>query len=224
MTLVIGDQQVAMRLGIKAAVEPHGLRVTGEASSADEVVALCVEHRPDVCLLAMRLPGNALRAAQRIRLGAPDTKIIMLTAAARSDELLGALRAGADGYLAMTTSAARLPHAIRGVANGEAALPRDLTIHLVREFRDRGHHRRVELAPGRGVELTAREFEVLECLRKRERTAEVAAHLGITEITVRRHVSSLARKLGTRNRSGILEMLDKAQIAEISDGSGRVSA
>jgi DNA-binding NarL/FixJ family response regulator len=154
-----------------------------------------------------------------IKQSLPDTKIVMLTASERSDEMFGALRAGADGYLPMSTSAARLPYAIRGVARGEAALPRDLTIHLVREFRERGHRRRVELSAGRGVELTAREFEVLECLRKRERTAEVAAHLGITEITVRRHVSSLVRKLGAPDRRSMLDMLDRCEGA---NGSGLV--
>jgi DNA-binding NarL/FixJ family response regulator len=219
LTLVVGDEQVATRVGIKSAVEPHGLRVVGEASTAAEAVECCLAQRPDVCLLATRLPGNALGAAQLIKRSLPDTKIIMLTASGRSDELFSALRAGADGYLLMTTSAARLPYAIRGVANGEAALPRDLTIHLVREFRDRGHRRRVELSPGRDVELTAREFEVLECLRKRERTAEVAAHLGITEITVRRHVSSLVRKLGAPDRSRMLKMLEEC---ESSNGAGSV--
>ena len=219
LTLVVGDEQVATRVGIKSAVEPHGLRVVGEASTAAEAVQQCLEHGPDVCLLGTRLPGNALHAAQLIKQNLPDTKIVMLTASGRSDELFASLRAGADGYLLMTTSAARLPHAIRGVAEGEAALPRDLTIHLVREFRERGHRRRVELSPGHDVELTAREFEVLECLRKRERTVEVAAHLGITEVTVRRHVSSLVQKLGATDRSGMLEMLERF---ESSNGSGIV--
>jgi DNA-binding NarL/FixJ family response regulator len=219
LTLVVGDDQVATRVGITSAVEPYGFRVVGEASTAAEAVEQCRKHRPDVCLLGTRLSGNALQAAQLIKQSLPDTKIVMLTASERSDEMFGALRAGADGYLPMSTSAARLPYAIRGVARGEAALPRDLTIHLVREFRERGHRRRVELSAGRDVELTAREFEVLECLRKRERTAEVAAHLGITEITVRRHVSSLVRKLGAPDRRSMLDMLDRCEGA---NGSGLV--
>lgn len=221
LTLVVADDQVATRVGIKSAVEADGLRVVGEASTAAEAVKRCLEHRPDVCLLGTGLPGNALHAAQLIKQSLPETKIVMMTGVGRSDELFGALRAGADGYLPMTTSAARLPHAIRGVARGEAALPRDLTIHLVREFRERGHRRRVELSPGRNVELTAREFEVLECLRKRQRTVEVALHLGITEITVRRHVSSLVRKLGAADRSGMLDMLDRCESA---NGGGIVVA
>jgi two-component system, NarL family, nitrate/nitrite response regulator NarL len=211
LTLVVADEQVATRVGIRTAVEADGLRVVAEASTAAEAVERCLEHRPDVCLMVTHLPGNARGAVELIKRSVPGAKIIMMTASGRSDELFGALRAGADGYLPMTTSASRLPHAIRGVARGEAALPRDLTIHLVREFRERGHRRRVELSPGHDVELTAREFEVLECLRKRERTAEVAAHLGITEITVRRHVSSLVRKLGASDRSEILEMLERSE-------------
>lgn len=219
LTVVVADDQVVTRVGITSALEADGLRVVGEASTAAEAVKRCMEHRPDVCLLGTRLPGNALLATQLIKQSLPETKIVMMTGVGRSDELFGALRAGADGYLPMTTSAARLPHAIRGVARGEAALPRDLTSYLVREFRERGHRRRVELSPGCDVELTAREFEVLECLRKRERTAEVAGHLGITEVTVRRHVSSLVRKLGVPDRSSMLAMLDRC---ESPNGSGIV--
>jgi DNA-binding NarL/FixJ family response regulator len=217
LTLVIGDDQVATRVGIKSAVEPHGVRVVGEASSAAEALELCLLHRPDVCLLGTRIPGDGIQAAQLIKQSLPETKIVMLTASGRAEELFAALRAGAEGYLVMTTSPTRLPYAIRGVANGEAALPRDLTIHLIREFRERGHTRRVTLSPDNDVELTAREFEVLECLRKRERTAEVAAHLGITEITVRRHISSLVRKLGARDRSHMIDMLERCESSTGSD-------
>jgi DNA-binding NarL/FixJ family response regulator len=220
LTLVIGDGQVATRVGIKSAVEPHGLRVVGEAATSAEALALCREHRPDVCLLATSMSGNGIQAAQLIKETVPDTKIVMLTGSGGSEELFAALRAGADGYLLMTTSADRLPHAIRGVANGEAALPRELTIHLIREFRERGQRRRVALSsPQRDVELTAREFEVLECLRKRERTSEVAVHLGITEVTVRRHVSSLVHKLGARDRKRMIEMLDRRDGTNGSPGA-----
>jgi DNA-binding NarL/FixJ family response regulator len=208
LTLVLGDDQVVTRLGIKRAVEPHGVRVVGEAASAAEALAMCVREHPDVCLLATAIPGNGIEAAREIKQRLPGVKVIMLGDGGRGEELFAALRAGADGYLLTGMSPARLPHAVRGVANGEAALPRELTAQLIREFRERGNTRRLELSPGRTVELTAREFEVLDRLRRRERTAEVAAHLGIADATVRRHVASIMRKLGASSRRGVLEMLD----------------
>lgn len=208
LKLVLGDDQVATRLGVKRAVEPHGLRVVGEAATAASAVALCVRERPDVCVLATRIPGNAIEAVRKIRQRAPGTKVVMLGLPERGEELFGALRAGADGYLLASMSPARLHHAIRGVANGEAALPRELTAELIREFRERGNTRRVEVPDGRIVELSAREFEVLDRLRRDERTAEVAARLGIAEATVRRHVASIMRKLGVSSRRGMLELLE----------------
>ena len=212
LTVLLADDQVGTRVGIKFAIEPHGFRVVAEASSMAEAVAAAVRTGPDVCLVATGLPGNGIEAARLIKETVPRTKIVMLTASGRNDELLGALRAGADGYLLMTTSPARLPHAIRGVANGEAALPRAFTAHLIEEFRAHGHRRRLALSvDDQAVELTAREFEVLERLRKRERTAEIAQHLGISEVTVRRHSSSILQKLGAPNRQAVIDMLDRAE-------------
>ena len=112
----------------------------------------------------------------------------------------------------MSTSASRLPHAFLGVARGEAALPRALTARLIlssASAEPRG--RRVLPGTDGEVELTAREFEVLERFRKRERTAEIAARLDISEVTVRRHIASVLRKLGMPNRRSAIEMLEQAE-------------
>ena len=138
-----------------------------------------------------------------------------MTGLAHDEELFEALRAGADGYLLMSTSAGRLPHAIIGVMRGEAALPRAMTGRLVLEFRERGTRRRVILASDeQEVELTAREFEVFQRLRRHEGTAEIAIHLGISQVTVRRHVASLLRKLGVPNRQGAIELVEQAEQGE----------
>jgi DNA-binding NarL/FixJ family response regulator len=210
LTLVIADDQVATRMGIRRAVEPHGLRVVAEVGSVAEAVSAAIKHQPDVCLLSTRIPGNGIEGARLIKKMVPETRIVMMTSEGRNDELLASLQAGADGYLLMTTSAKRLHHAIRGVVNGQAALPRELTAVLIREFRDRGNHRRITLPSQEDVELTAREFEVGERLRRGERTSEVAAHLGISEVTVRRHISALMQKLAAPDRKGMLALLERA--------------
>jgi DNA-binding NarL/FixJ family response regulator len=213
LTVVLADDHLPTRVGIKRAIELSGLRVVAEAESAADALRVVLELRPDVCLLAVRLPGNGIETARLITQAVPETKIVMLSASAHDEELFGALRAGADGYLLMSTSASRLPHAIRGVVNGEAALPREMTARLIREFRERGHRRRLPLSfVKRGVELTSREFEVLERLRKRERTAEIAARLGISDVTVRRHVSSILQKLDAPNRNSAIELLERAEV------------
>lgn len=209
--VLLADDHVPARAGIRRALEPHGLRVVAEAATATDAVRLALAHRPDVCVLSVRLPGGGIEALRLIKQSLPDTKVVIMTSSARDEELFGSLRAGADGYLLMSTSASRLPHAILGVLQGEAALPRMLTARLILEFRQRGSRRRLTLPEaGQEAELTAREFEVLEQLRKHEPTAEIAGRLGISEVTVRRHVSSLLKKLGVPNRRAAIEMLERA--------------
>lgn len=212
LTVLLADDHVATRMGVRHAVEPHGLRVVAEVGNADDAVAAALKHRPDVCVLAVRMPGNGIEATRQISDAVPATKIVMLTASERDDDLFAALRAGADGYLLKTMSTERLPHTIRGVVGGEAALSRSMTARLIREFREGGRYRRLQLSVlNQGVELTAREFEVLERLRTLGRTAEIAADLGISEITVRRHVSAILHKLGTPNRRSAIELLERAE-------------
>ena len=208
--VLIADGQVPVRTGIKRLIEPHGLRVVAEASDAAEAVQLSRSHRPNVCVVSVELPGSGIEAARRIKQALPATKIVMMTISEREEDLFEALRAGADGYLLMSTSADRLPHAILGVACGEAALPRPLTARLISEFRERGAKRRVFVASSQAeIELTSREFEVLERLRRGEATGEIAAHLGISQVTVRRHVASVLGKLGVPNRRRAIEMLEE---------------
>lgn len=211
LTVLLADGQVPVRAGIKRAIEPHGLRVVGEAANAAEAVRMALAQRPDVCVVAVELPGSGIEATRLIKASLPDTKIVTMTISARDEDLFEVLRAGADGYLLMTTPTSRLPHAILGVSRGEAALPRAMTGRLIVEFRERGAKRHVTLPSAKGeVELTAREFEVLERLRRREGTAQIAAHLGISQVTVRRHLASVLRKLGAPNRRRAVEMLDQA--------------
>jgi DNA-binding NarL/FixJ family response regulator len=212
VTVVVADDQVAMRAGVRRALEPHGMRIVAEASTAEEAVQAALASSPDVCVIDVQLPGDGIEAARRIREALPQVKIVMLTASERQDDLFSALRAGADGYLLKTTSPDRLPFALRGVVRGEAALPRALTKLLISEFRDRGRSRRVPLSmSGQGVELTSREFEVLERLRKGEPTSEIASRLAISEVTVRRHISGILHKLGTPDRRSALELLERAE-------------
>lgn len=213
-TVLLADDQIAARVGIRRVLESAGLRVVADVATAAEALQAAVARRPDVCLLAVHLPGDSILAAERIREMAPETKIVMLANTPGEEEMFAALRAGAVGYLPTATSAERLPHAIRGVLRGEAALPRDLTISLIREFRERGRRRRLTFSvSGQEVELTSREFEVLEHVRRGERTARIAQALQISDITVRRHVSTTLHKLGVRDRQSAIQLLDRAEQA-----------
>ena len=213
VSVLVADDQAAFRAGVRRTLASHGFRVIAEPTTVAEAVAAALKYRPDICLLAISIRGNGIAAAEEISSSLPDSKIIMMTSSPRDEELLAALRAGADGYLLKSISAERLPLALSGVLNGEAALPRAMTPRLIHEYRNRGRRHRLPLSDvsGEPVELTAREFEVLEALQHGETSPAIAAQLGISEVTVRRHISDTLHKIGVGDRRTALALLARAE-------------
>jgi DNA-binding NarL/FixJ family response regulator len=210
LTILIADPEVLTRAGVRRVLEAAGFEVVAETGDADGAVAAAEQHRPHLCLLAVNMPGNGIVAAEKIRRSLPDAKIVMLTSSLRDEDLFAALTAGADGFLPKTMAAERLPSALQGVLDGEAALPRALTARLIEEFRERRSKRRLQLrVDGRVVEVTAREFEILERLRRGDSTRVIAGHFKISEVTVRRHVSTVINKLGVPDRRSVIRLLDE---------------
>src|SRR5205823_7134079 len=111
--------------------------------------------------------------AETIARELPESAVVMLTVSRTDTDLFNALRAGASGYLLKDIDPARLPLALRGVLDGEAALPRRLVALLIEEFRERKRRRRLPLVGRRSVELTDRESEVLEAMRQGPTTYEI---------------------------------------------------
>jgi DNA-binding NarL/FixJ family response regulator len=132
----------------------------------------------------------------------------MLTVSQEDEDLFGALRAGAAGYLLKDMDPGRLAFALRGVVDGEAALPRTLVARVVEEFRTAERRPSLPLVRRRGARLTSREWEVLELLRERRTTAEIAHRLGLSAVTVRRHIGSILAKLRVPDRRAMERLLD----------------
>jgi DNA-binding NarL/FixJ family response regulator len=208
--VLIADDHHPLRAGIRESLEEGGFSVCAEVADAERAVALAVRECPDVCLLDVHMPGSGIRAAQRIGELLPDTVVVMLTISRNDTDLFDSLRAGAAGYLLKDTDPARLPHALRGVLEGEAAIPRELVARMVDEFRERGRRRRLPLVGRRGAELTSREWEVLDLLAGDLTTAQIAARLAVSPVTVRRHVSAILRKLEVQDRAAAVRLLDQA--------------
>jgi DNA-binding NarL/FixJ family response regulator len=188
-------------------LEQGGFRVVGEAEDAAGAVEACVRERPDVALLDVYMPGNGIRAAAEITEVVPSTAVVMLTISQDDQDLFDALRAGAAGFLSKDTDPTRLAPALRGVLAGEAALPRKLTMKLIDAFRERARRRSAPILEERGIALTDREWEVLEGLAEGEATGRIADRLGISPVTVRRHLSSVMTKLGVDDREAALRLL-----------------
>jgi DNA-binding NarL/FixJ family response regulator len=208
--VVLADSEIPMRTGLRTALEAAGFTILAETGDAGGAVQAALAHRPQVCVMAVGLPGDGIAAAAQIHQLVPEIRLLMLTAEHHDQEMFDALRAGADGYLLKTTSAGRFPEAVRGLLAGEAALPRTLTARLIKEFRHRELPQHMAVAVGnRAVELTARQYEVLEHLRDGDCTATIAGRLGISVVTVRRHISAIMAKLGVADRVSALQLLDR---------------
>ena len=207
LRVVIADDHPPTRAGVRASLEGNGFVVCSEHADATAAVEAVIRERPDVCLLDVHMPGNGIAAAAQIRAKAPQTVIVMLTVSSENSDLFEALRAGASGYLLKDTDPRRLPDALRGVVDGEAALPRALVRRLIEEFRGR-EARRLSVRDRGGLELTSREWEVLELLQSGLSTREMAERLTVSRVTVRTHVSAILRKLQVPDRAAALRLLE----------------
>ena len=206
MRVLIADDHAVARAGVRESVtDDPGFEVCAEASNAQDAIELALSELPDLCLLDVHMPGEGIRAATEITAALPDCAVVMLTVSRNDSDLFHSLRAGAAGYLLKDTDPGRLPEALRGVMAGEAAVPRALVARLIHEFRDRGT-RRLSTIGGRGVELTSREWQVLDLMAESLTTAKIAEHLFVSPVTVRRHISSIVEKLGVPDRATAVQL------------------
>jgi DNA-binding NarL/FixJ family response regulator len=207
-SVLIADDHAPTRADIRSILEEDGrFSVPWEAGDAAAAVAAAVEGQPQVCLLDVRMPGGGVAAAWEISARLPDTKIVMLTVSSDDKDLFAALRAGASGYLLKDIAPDRLADALEAVLSGESALPGSLVAKLVAEFRDRGPRRRTLVAPEtEGVQLTSREWQVLELMRQGMTTAQMARRLVVSPATVRSHVAAILRKLRVPDREAALRL------------------
>ena len=215
MTALAQDSQKA-RVLVAADLDAtrNGIRLAlaeaadvSEADDADAAVDIAVRDRPDVCVVDFSPAGRGIRATAEITTRIPGATVVIMTDRIDEDEFLSAIQAGATGYVSQQIDPARLPHLIRDLMRGEAAVPRALVTRLLDEFRGR-ERRRLALRERRGVELTEREWQVVEALRQGMTTRQIAERLGIREVTVRRHISGVQHKVGVRTRSEVLGLLD----------------
>ncbi len=200
LTVVVADDHAPTRAGVKVSLEADGFVVVAEASTAKGAVQAAVEHRPHVCVLDIHMPGSGIAAAEQISREVPDTAVVMLTYSRESEDLFDALRAGARGFLIKDMDPDRLGSALRGVLNGEAALPRSLVSKVIEEFRGRSS-RKVFMRQRRGADLTSREWEIMELLRQGLSTEDVAGRLFVSPRTVDFHLRNVFTKLQLTSRA-----------------------
>jgi DNA-binding NarL/FixJ family response regulator len=203
-SVLVADGDGQHRRSVREALERHGFVVVGESADAASAVAAATRLQPDICLIEIELP-EGLTAIGRIARASPQTLVVVLSRSDRQEDVVAAFTRGASGYLLKGIDGDRLASTLRGAYHGEPPLARSLVPHLVDEIR-RGSVRRLTLPTG-SVTLTPREWEVGELLRDGHSTSEIAERLGVSPVTVRRHVGLLLSKLGADSREAAVELL-----------------
>jgi two-component system, NarL family, nitrate/nitrite response regulator NarL len=204
---LIADDDVSTRVGVRLALEDGGFVVSAEEDTGPGAVAAALRDPPDLCLVEVNVPGGGIEAVAAIRARLAETQVVMLCAASNDDDVFDALQAGASGYLLKGMNPARLGPTLVGVLRGEAALPRELTARLIREFRARARRGETGLVRRGKNELTSREWDVLDCLCDGLSSRQIAERLFISQTTVRRHVGSILVKLEVPDRQAAIDLV-----------------
>jgi DNA-binding NarL/FixJ family response regulator len=207
--VVLVENEQIVRQGLRRLLElDGGVDVVGEACDGEEALGVIGAARPDVVLLDWRMPRrDGTGVLEALRAGGHDVRCIVLTTFDDPDALLRAARAGAKGWLLKDVPLEELVEAIRHVAAGGTYLQPALTSSLVRGFDASGTSVEAVETPER---LTEREHEVLRLMAGGYANKEIGDALGVSERTVKNHVSSVLAKLGVRDRTrAVLKALER---------------
>jgi DNA-binding NarL/FixJ family response regulator len=192
--ILVADDHPMLREGLVAVLGTQpDFEVVGEAADGSEAVRLAETLRPDVILLDLEMPGvDGVAALEELRDAGSTSRAIVFTAYDTDQRILGALRAGARGYLLKGASRTEIFDAIRTVHAGGSLLEPGVTTRLLDQLRENSELREP---------LTPRELEVLVLISEGLHNSEIAGRLFVTERTVKFHVSSILAKLGADNRT-----------------------
>ena len=194
--VIVAEDQALLRSSLSALLDAEDdLEVVAQAADGAEAVQLATCLRPDVVLTDIRMPVcDGIEATRLIRAALPDTRVLVLTMFEVDEYVLGALRAGASGFLLKDAEPQAVVDAVRTVHCGQSLLSPQVLDRLIGP-----------VAPGPGIEgLTPRQTDVLRLIARGRSNAEIEAELGITRATCRTHITALLARLGARDRAQLV--------------------
>jgi DNA-binding NarL/FixJ family response regulator len=209
VTVIVADDQSAVREGLVLLLGTlPGIAVAGQAPDGNAAVELVAAVQPDVALMDLNMPGcDGVTATARITAEHPGTKVVVLTTYADDESIIGALQAGALGYLTKDATRTEIGRAIQAAAAGQAVLDPGVQRRLLSAAAARpaptpapGATPAPPTGPGNDDDLTPREAEVLRLIAAGQSNREIARTLFVSEATVKTHVNRIFAKTGSRDR------------------------
>lgn len=211
ITLLIVDDHPVVRDGLATILSTQAdFRIIGEAASGEEALVVARQQQPDVVLLDLEMPGlDGVDTLRLLREGRPNIRVVVFTAFDTDERILGAVQAGAKGYLLKGAPRTELFDAIRIVHQGGSLLQPVVASRLLNRLADTKEE--ADLVEG----LTSREEEVLHLLTQGKQNKEIAIELSVTERTVKYHISSILGKLGAGNRTEAVTIAIQRGLVEL---------
>lgn len=197
------DDQGLFREALATLLGLHSqLEIVGEAADGEAGVALAQTLRPDVVLMDLRMPGmSGVEATRRLRSLVPEARVLVLTTFEDDDEVLAAIEAGAAGYMLKASPAEKLVEAICTVMRGGSPLEPSVASKVMAELARLSRRQSEERCQRLADPLSARELEVLRALCEGLSNKEIGSKLGLTEGTVKNHMTQVLSKLGALDRT-----------------------
>jgi DNA-binding NarL/FixJ family response regulator len=199
LTVVLADDHPVVLIGVRNMLAHEGLQIVGEANDGDEAIQLTLELQPDILLLDLampRLPG--LEAMRAIMGRSPGVKVILLTSTISTQQIIEALHIGARGIVLKDAVAQHLTQAIQTVGNGDYWIGGARVVNLMAALHEL--MQQVKVPERKTFGLTPREMEVVGCIIEGCSNRDIAKQFGISEETVKRHLSNIFDKTGVSTR------------------------
>ena len=204
------DDHPTLLEGIRAIFSRRpGYKVIATGNCCTEALGIALEHKPNVLMIDLNMPGNAFDCIAQIRIASPETKVIAFTASSGINHAIDALQAGASGYVLKGSPLGSLTEAIDAVMAGDTYISKGFATKVITAL---------AIPKASGIKLSVREEQIVSLLLESRTNREIAKHMNLSEKTIKNYMTLLMQKLRVRNRVGLVVA---ARNLPLADARGR---